>query len=146
MILAADVGETDVRLQMFSYYNTLAWAILAATIAAVVALGTLPFFLSNLGDFRLMIFACDETFAALVFAGGLWLTYHIRAYAVKWVCFPGENYATSLQRRIDYIETGVWQANPSIRAKATNTFTIAFALLGAGYLTVSAVIWILVMK
>lgn len=125
---------------MFIYYNTLAWQILAATVAAVIALGTLPFIVAHNIGHDLTYFIFNEGFALVFFVCGVLLVYRIRSYAVKWVQFRNEDYPHSVRTIIDQVEIGY----PSpIRATTTNLIMICFAFLGVAYFTISGVLWFL---
>jgi hypothetical protein len=134
--------NVDNRIQMFIYYNTLAWQILAATIAAVIALGTLPFVVvHNIGR-NFMYFIFNEGFAFAFFLGGVLLFYRIRAYAVRWVQLRNEDYPHSLRILIDQVETG-YQVTAPARGTTTNLIIIWFVSLGIVYFVISGALWFL---
>jgi len=140
--MSTDPLSVDNRIRMFIYYNTLAWQILATTIAAVIALGTLPFVVAHNIGRNLMYFVLNEGFASAFFVGGVLLVYRIRAYAVRWVQFRNEDYSHSLRILIDQVEIGYPVVAP-VRATTTNLIMIWFALLGVVYLAISGVFWFL---
>jgi hypothetical protein len=141
--MSRDALRPENRMQMFCYYNTLAWEVLAATIAAVIVLATLPFAVGpNLAN-KDMYFVFNETFAGLIFAGGIFFTYRIRGYAVMWAHLPTEDYSTSIRAWIDWVETSPRQTSPSTRATTTNIFMLFFVSLGAAYFLISAFLWFL---
>jgi hypothetical protein len=139
--MSSDVERPEIRIQMFCYYNTLAWQILAATVAAAIVLATLPYAIGLHLRNKDMYFWFNEVFAAVIFAGGFFAYYRLRAYAAIWVQFRNENYPTSLRARIDRVETGHQRASASIRAAITNLFMLLFIVLGAGYVIISALLW-----
>lgn len=83
------------RIQMFCYYNTLAWTMLAAIIAAAVIFATLPLIVSNeLGkDPRFFVFT--EAVALVLLAAGVYGVGQLRTYAARWICLPEDEESTS---------------------------------------------------
>ena len=83
--MSTDVLKIENRLQMFCYYNTLAWQVLAATSAAAIVLVTLPFIVGPGAPNKFMYFVLNEAFAFVILGGGLYFTYRTLGYAVKWL-------------------------------------------------------------
>jgi hypothetical protein len=141
--MSSDALRPENRMQMFCYYNTLAWEVLAVTIAAVIVLATLPFVVIFNSVYKDTYFFFNEAFAGLMFAGGIFITYRLRGYAAKWAHLPNEDYSTSIRAWIDWVETSPRPPSPSTRATRTNIFMLFFVMLGAAYFLISAVLWFL---
>ncbi len=139
--MSSDTLKTENRIQMFIYYNTLGWAILAATLAAVTVLGTLPFVVRENFGKNPMFFFFNEGVTALLFFGGILFMRRIRRYALRWIHSTNENYLVSLRGQIDWVEIGPWTGRPPDRAKQTDVFLFVLALLGAVYLAISIFFW-----
>ena len=141
--MSADTHILEIRMQMFCYYNTLAWQMFAATIAAVIALATLPFFVAPFLTHKDTYFWFNEAFAGLIFIGGVFSWHRVRTYAIKWVHFQGEDYYYTPRWWIDQVEKSPLQRSPTRRATETILFMLFFAVLGAAYVVVAAYVWFL---
>jgi hypothetical protein len=115
----------------------------AATIAAVIALATLPFFVAPFLTHKDTYFWFNEAFAGLIFIGGVFSWHRVRTYAIKWVHFQGEDYYYTPRWWIDQVEKSPLQRSPTRRATETILFMLFFAVLGAAYVVVAAYIWFL---
>lgn len=126
-----DVLRIENRIQMFCYYNTLAWEILAAVFASVIVLATLPFVVTDAlraNMLRAIIPAC-----VLLPVGAACLFYYLRNLAARWISFPWECDPTSPRAWIDYVEAGDWETRRSSRACRTYVVLIAFIALALVY-------------
>ncbi len=136
--MGADILRIENRTQMFCYYNTLALEILAATLASVIALETLPFVVNN--ELRNKMFLPINAGCTLILVGGAYLFYHLRSLAARWISFPWEDDRTSPKAWIDYVEIGDWKTRRSPREIITDTGLIAF-IVAAAIIGVSAWFW-----
>jgi hypothetical protein len=127
-----DTLKIENRIQMFCYYNTLAWEILAATLASVIVLATLPFVVTSELRNKMLLEIC--AICAPVLLGAVCLVYHLRSLAARWISFPSEDDSTSPRAWIDYVEAGDWKTRRSPRGIGTYTVLIVF-------LAVAAIAW-----
>jgi hypothetical protein len=136
-----DVLRIENRIQMFCYYNTLAWEILAATDAVVIVLATLPFVANS--EFTKTGYYAAFNYAAAIFliTGGGLVVYRLRRLAARWIQLPWENDRTSPKAWVDYVEVGDWRTSFSPRAKGTNIMLIVILALGVVYIIVSTLFW-----
>jgi hypothetical protein len=119
-----DVLRIENRIQMFCYYNTLAWEILAATLASVIVLATLPFVVTSVPASKILLAISPA--CALLLLGEVCLVYRLRSFAARWISFPWEDDSTSPRAWIDYVEAGDWKTRRSPRAIGTYAVLIAF--------------------
>jgi hypothetical protein len=138
-MMSGDTLTVDNRIQMFCYYNTLAWEVLAVTVAGVLALATLPFVVINQLAGNVWYFIFSETLSVVFLAVGVWFMHHIRGYALRWVLLPGEDYYRGLQGWIDWIETGRYWPPPRTRGALTTRYMVLVAMLGGISFVISAV-------
>jgi hypothetical protein len=131
---------TQDRIQMFCYYNTLAWEILAVTIAGVIVLGTMPLIVSHELGKNATYFVVNEVFAGVFFGGGVSLMWKIRTYADRWISWPGSNSFVTIQKTIDRIEMQPWKASSS-RTVTTWRYMILFVVVVLLYFAFQAFFW-----
>jgi hypothetical protein len=136
-----DVLKIENRLQMFCYYNTLAWEILAATLASDIALATLPFVVAT--DLRSTVLLPVIPVCLFLPLGGGYAVYRLRDYAARWVSYPlhdsWEDASTSPRALIDKVEEGNWKMTPPPRAFETYAYLTALLAIVE---EVSACLWL----
>jgi hypothetical protein len=145
-----EVLKIENRLQMFCYYNTLAWAILAATLASDIVFATLPFGVASSALRSKVLCPVILVCVVLPLGGGL-AVYHLRNLAARWISFPLEGYwkddPMSLRKTIDYVEAGNWEMCRPPRA--CPTYAVMIGLLAVVewisaylWLSVSGLLWL----
>lgn len=122
-----DVLRIENRIQMFCYYNTLAWEILAAVFASVIVLATLPFVVIN-GP-RCNILGAIITTCTLLLVGALFLFHYLRNFAARWISLPCEKDSTSPRAWIDYVEAGDWDCKRRRSPRARGTYAALIFLI-----------------
>jgi len=125
-----DVLRIENRVQMFCYYNTLAWEILTAVLASVIVLATLPFVVTNMPRSNMLLAIIPA--CLLLPASAVCLFYYLRNLAARWISLPCEDDSTSPRAWIDYVEAGAWKTRRSPRAFRTYGIlivSIALALI-----------------
>jgi hypothetical protein len=143
-----DVLRIENRIQMFCYYNTLAWAILAATLASDIVLATLPFVVAC--DIRSIVLPPIIVVCLFLPVGGGLAVYRLRNLAARWVSYSledsWEDDSMSPRAWIDYVEAGNWEMRRP--ARACGTYAVVIGLLAVVewisawlWLSVSAWLW-----
>jgi hypothetical protein len=117
-----EILHVENRIQMFCYYNTLAWEILTAALASVIVLGTLPFVVSPAPRCNMLLVIFIS--CVVLLAGAGFLFRHLRNFGARWISLQEEDDSTSPRAWIDYVEAGDWDPKTHLSPRADETYAI----------------------